>query len=338
MVVQFVSQGQWNDAKGPMNIDKPSPKMVVKPDSPQWLKDLERDGFVVVKSVVPKERAAEYARQGEDWLEGLKFGYKRDDTSTWDVQKLPKHNHGGLYSHYSFAHAQFVWDAKAEPGIVDLFEKIWGTDKLTVSFDGGSLAVPLPAEQVQGNKAPWPHSDQSAYRPWTHCIQGLLNLLPIGREDGGLVVMKGTAQLFGKYFEEHKHLEPAEGWTKRDGYNWTDEQLKWFTDRGCEWVKPDMEPGDFVLWDSRTVHYGAAPMREKKRFAIYICYKPDEFMTEEQRERKVEAFKRGYCTSHDPTDFVIKDKQDANWNILLPYGTPELSEKTKKAIGLVPYS
>ena len=35
---------------------------------------------------------------------------------------------------YSVAHAQFVWDIKTEPGIVSLFEEIWGTDKLTVSF------------------------------------------------------------------------------------------------------------------------------------------------------------------------------------------------------------
>lgn len=33
-----------------------------------------------------------------------------------------------------FAHAQFVWDIKSEPGVVGVFEKIWGTDELTVSF------------------------------------------------------------------------------------------------------------------------------------------------------------------------------------------------------------
>jgi hypothetical protein len=41
---------------------------------------------------------------------------------------------GGLYSAYSVAHAQFMWDAKTEPGVVEIFEQIWGTDKLTVSF------------------------------------------------------------------------------------------------------------------------------------------------------------------------------------------------------------
>lgn len=35
---------------------------------------------------------------------------------------------------FSFAHAQFVWDCKSEPGVRDIFAKIWGTDKLTVSF------------------------------------------------------------------------------------------------------------------------------------------------------------------------------------------------------------
>lgn len=41
---------------------------------------------------------------------------------------------GGLYSAYSIAHAQWMWDAKTEPGVTSIFEQIWGTDKLTVSF------------------------------------------------------------------------------------------------------------------------------------------------------------------------------------------------------------
>jgi len=53
---------------------------------------------VVVKGAVSREKAAEYAKKGEDWLEGFNFGYKRDDPSTWDVKKLPQHRHGGLYS------------------------------------------------------------------------------------------------------------------------------------------------------------------------------------------------------------------------------------------------
>lgn len=56
----------------------------------------------------------------------------------------------GADNSYSVAHAQFVWDIKAEPGIVSLFEQIWGTDKLTVSFGAFFLTrfcsslVPIP--------------------------------------------------------------------------------------------------------------------------------------------------------------------------------------------------
>ncbi|KAE8408627.1 hypothetical protein BDV37DRAFT_278636 [Aspergillus pseudonomiae] len=53
-------------------------------------------------------------------------------------------------------------------------------------------------------------------------------------------------------------------------------------------------------------------------YHVHICYTPIEFLTEEQRERKVEAFKRGYTTSYDPTDFVLKEEQMADWNTLHP--------------------
>ncbi|EJU04012.1 hypothetical protein DACRYDRAFT_105083 [Dacryopinax primogenitus] len=336
--VVLPDQSNYKGAK-PVGAERPSPQLATgKEDEPQWLKDFQRDGYVVNKDVVSREKALNYyAPAGEDWLEGFKLGYKRDDPSTWDVKNLPRHIFGGLYGQYSFSHAQFVWDAKTEPNIVELFEKLWGTKELTVSFDGGSLAVPLPLDQVEGHAAPWPHSDQSAYRPQRHCVQGLLNILPNGPEDGGLMVLKGSALLFERYFQEHKHLESPDKWLIRDGYFWDEAELKWFYDRGCEWVKPAMDPGDFVLWDSRQVHYGAFPKKQNKRFAIYICYKPMAFMTEEQKERKIEAFNRGYCTTHDPCDFLVKSNQEAEWNVNFPYAKPVINEQGQKAIGLIPY-
>ena len=79
---------------------------------------------------------------------------------------------------YSFAHAQFVWDCKAEPKVREIFAKIWGTDKLTVSYgtykalhsrseersltlvDGGTLAFPTPDEPDHG-QTPWPHVNET---------------------------------------------------------------------------------------------------------------------------------------------------------------------------------
>ena len=113
-----------------------------------------------------------------------------------------------------------MWDAKTEPGVVDIFEQIWGTDKLTVSYgkplvqlvlvvltllDGSNFSVPLPKEQLEDGGAPWPHMDQSPLKPQLASIQGILNLLPNGPKDGGLTVVTGSTKYFKEiwdYFED----------------------------------------------------------------------------------------------------------------------------------------
>jgi len=197
--------------------------------------------------------------------------------------------------------------------------------------------VPLPEQQAKDSRLPWP-SLRSERISDVHSQHSGSSEPPSERPslDGGLMVVKASSKLFKQYFDEVKAAgkESREGWLTRDSYFYT--ELKWFFDHGCEWVKPVVGPGDFVLWDSRTIHYGAAPTSIKKRFAIYICYKPASLLTEEQREVKKVAFERGFCTTHDPTDFVLKNDQEADWNIPFPYGKPVVSEQGMKYIGLVP--
>lgn len=50
-----------------------------------------------MKEAVPRDRALGYALKAEDWLEGFKMGYKRDDRSTWKSKNIPRHRHGGLF-------------------------------------------------------------------------------------------------------------------------------------------------------------------------------------------------------------------------------------------------
>ena len=53
--------------------------------------------WAIVKEAVPKERALRYAEKGEDWLEGFKMGYKRDDAATWKSKNIHRHRYGGLF-------------------------------------------------------------------------------------------------------------------------------------------------------------------------------------------------------------------------------------------------
>jgi hypothetical protein len=74
--------------------------------------ELFRDGFVVVKSAVPRERALSYQNSALGWLEGFNIGFDRNDKSTWKKENLPQSWKGGMYLHFSAAHEKYVWDAR----------------------------------------------------------------------------------------------------------------------------------------------------------------------------------------------------------------------------------
>lgn len=63
---------------------------------PQFLQDLERQGYVVVPNVVPQASCEEFKEDALTWLESFPHGFKRDDQSTWTEEHLP---FGQKYAH-----------------------------------------------------------------------------------------------------------------------------------------------------------------------------------------------------------------------------------------------
>lgn len=61
----------------------------MSPAKPDWLSDLERDGYVVVQGVIPKQDCAEFRDEALKWLEKFPHGFKKDDRSTWTDEHLP---------------------------------------------------------------------------------------------------------------------------------------------------------------------------------------------------------------------------------------------------------
>ena len=111
--------------------------------------------------------------------------------------------------------------------------------------------------------------DQSPLVKGLHCVQGIINLLPNGEQDGGLMVchrrllfaalvlhthqfkvLKGSSALYTQLYEEFEDRKPDGGWNKHDRHDHTPEQIQWLIDHGCEYHKVCAEPGDLLLWDS----------------------------------------------------------------------------------------
>ncbi|GAA6038570.1 hypothetical protein JCM8097_004636 [Rhodosporidiobolus ruineniae] len=288
-----------------------------------WRDDLARDGYAIVKGAIPRERALEYRSKAMDWLESFGRGFDRNDKSTFSQPNLPAYLRGGMYTSHGIHQEQFVWDIRTQPGVREAFRTLWGTDDLVSSRDGATIMLPgqppVPPELAQ-----WKHIDMSPHREGFFVAQGLINLNDNGPDDGGLQVMKGSSKLMKQYFDEVGRPPLPEGGKKIDIHFFTEEQMKWFFDRGCEWIKVCADPGDLIVWDSATIHQNCMPTGDRDRVVTYVCMGPASLVTEEDRAVRKQVFTEGYGTSHAPfhgTFAVINQlvrtdtgKLDPDWN------------------------
>jgi ectoine hydroxylase-related dioxygenase (phytanoyl-CoA dioxygenase family) len=194
-----------------------------------------------------------------------------------------------------------------EPGILEAFTTLWGTDELLVSFD--ALNVTFPNRKDVPRKPAWEHIDQSPLKRGLHCVQGIINLSASGPEDGGLVVYPGSQLLNGEFFDSQTD---SSTWESDDIYLFSETELSWFVNRGVRPLKVCAEVGDLILWDSRTVHYGSEPTEASNmiRTAIYACYTPAKLASKETIEIKEKVFRAWGGTTHWPHDNIMERKNE----------------------------
>ncbi|KAL3442505.1 hypothetical protein BJX65DRAFT_321509 [Aspergillus insuetus] len=317
---------------------------VQKDQHGDWLDTFNEKGYVVLKNVVSKDRAQYYREKMLEWLGSFDTGFDINDRTTWTEENLPWSFKNGMYLHYAAAHEKYVWEAKQEPGVLDAFAKIWGTDELIASYDTINLTLPNAAEM--GGTKPWPHVDQAPERQGMHCVQGFINLSEAGPKDGGLVVMEGSARLFDKFFKQFPpdRTKGPLAALHYDFYPFQDEDLKWYGEQGCRIIKVCAEPGDLVLWDSRQMHYAVYPETDTIRTVIYTCYTPASWISEEDREKKKEIFNKWEATTHWPHinihshgKHMIHGKLD-RLEREEPLEKPEITKKLERLAGLKPGS
>ncbi|EPE04046.1 phytanoyl- dioxygenase [Ophiostoma piceae UAMH 11346] len=313
-----------------------------KIQSKQWLADLHRDGFVVVKSAIPRDRALGYQAAAHKWLTSFGTALDLENPDTWTKDNLPAQSKINTFHGYCVTHEKFVWDARTEPDVLDVFATIWDTDELLVSFD--ALNITLPNRRDVPRKPAWEHVDQSPLRQGLHCVQGILSLSPSGPEDGGLVVYPGSQNLFREFFDTQTDKST---WKPADSFLHTPEHLAWFAARGCKPHKVIADVGDLILWDSRTVHYGSEPSETSQqiRTIVYAAYTPAKLATPEQLEIKKEVFQNYGSTTHWPHDNIrqrptktfladgTRDPRDRDE----PLEKPEYTDKLLKLAGVKAY-
>ena len=132
-----------------------------------------------------------------------------------------------------------------------------------------------------------------------------------------------------------------------DWYGFTAEQEQWFYDRGCRWVKVCAQPGDLLLWDSRTLHYNVPPRGTRDRSCTYVCMAPAKLLSDEDRNKRTEAFNECRGTTHVPFASIYSKahtpaiRGDTGEPDELDTGKPrhprESTELVLKLAGVIPY-
>ncbi|EXJ90483.1 hypothetical protein A1O1_03586 [Capronia coronata CBS 617.96] len=315
---------------------------IISPKYQDWRANLQKDGYVVLKGVVPRDRAVAIQEKAYDWLKSFGTDLDFENPDTWIGKNLPVQSKINTFTGYGVAHEKFMWDARMEPGVLEAFELLWGTKELLVSFD--SLNITFPNRKDVPRKAAWEHIDQSPLRRGIHCVQGIIVLSPSGPEDGGLVVYPGSHALNDEFFDT---TTDKSTWTAKDWYGFNKEQLAWFKAKGIEPRKVCADVGDLILWDSRTIHYGSEPTEKSNqiRTAIYAAYTPARMASEDQLRLKAQCFSKYAGTTHWPHDNIVerdtqsyledgtRDPRDRD----APLELPEKTDKLLKLAGVKPY-
>jgi hypothetical protein len=188
------------------------------------------------------------------------------------------------------AHAQsaLMWDIRTHPDVIRPFARFWGTNKLAVSFDGGG-------HRSVGDRPfvlPW-HVDQDASHDANTCtsVQAILALSKVSPESGGTAFSRGSHR-------RHKDVvrEICEGW---EYLEIDDCHVDMSTIE-----QPKLDPGDLLMWDSRTFHKVEKPLGDEHRTVAYLSYAPRAIVPDAVAASRKKAFIDGAATTHWITRFV----------------------------------
>ena len=268
---------------------------------------LETYGVAVIPNLINNIECDEMVNGMWNYIETITKNFEkpitRGDPSSWSEYTKLWVKHSMLNQHWKIGHAQFIWQLRENPKVLDVFSKIWATrpENLLVSFDGASFHMPPEITKKGWFKGTtWLHCDQSFTRNSLECIQSWITGFDVNPGDATLAFYEGSHKYheeFGKRFD----LKNKDDWYKLE----TEEQANFYkVEKGCELHYIKCPAGSLVLWDSRTIHSGQEALKERPvhnfRCVAYLCYTPRSWATDALLRKKQKAFTELRTTNHWP--------------------------------------
>lgn len=269
------------------------------------MEELQEKGVTIIRGVLNSAECSEMKDEMWRYLEHITRGwgtcisYANPDSWRQWSNLFPKHSM--LLQNWQIGQSQLCWNVRQNPKVAAEFAKIWNVnaEELLVSFDGASFHFP-PERTGRGWYLghEWLHCDQSFARNNFECVQGWINAYDTRPGDATLTYLEGSHKLHADFAKAYEISE------KDDWYKLSGNQVDWYLSRGCIRRQIECAAGDLVLWDSRTIHAGVEPKKDRAqenfRCCVYVCYTPRKFATAANLKKKQKAFEDMRTTSHWP--------------------------------------
>jgi len=289
---------------------------------------LEKYGFVVIKECMSRLEVEDAVSELWIDLEKQNEGLKRNDPSTWDAcwfkSKQPCAGAPGLLP--SLAQSSGAWKVRGQSKVKRSFASIWKTDDLITSMDCVIAWRPWWMNKKWTPRTEGLHIDQNPFskpnletvqgtpydsyshssfhsHPYSHMMIGMVPLHKVTAQTGGLEVVPFSHLPDAK--EAYKKKYP----NKKCAGDWC--TLTSGCELGCKRMLVLANPGDLILWDSRTIHGGKVGTgvfkrknKRKKadlaRLSVTVCMTQKSRASKEVLIRRRTGFKKGECFNHTP--------------------------------------
>lgn len=300
-----------------------------EPDDPELVNFLDTNGYVVIKGVASSEQVANATDLLWKFLESDGIGMLRSDPRTWTQQRFQKvgSRSNGILAFKGIQQSDFLWYIRMLPRVKQPFARIFGTDDLLTSFDGGNIFRPWHAQSCEDRddqstktECGWWHVDQGKLLRGRHAVQGLVTLKDVGPETGGFCVIPGSHRF-------HDELLEAIQMRGDKNFVFIPPSFRCLQEKQ---IMPVCQAGDMILWDSRTIHCNtpslvhpsSQPMDALLRAVAYVCMTPTSMASPEVIAKRKLIFELGDGTNH--------------WPHLIPYDVDECNREKVKNFDSVP--
>ena len=315
--------------------------------SQEGLDYLDSEGYVVIANALSASEVDQALDLTWDFLEKLGTGVDRNNIDTWGDDQWPINVHGGIVPSQGIGQSAAQWFIRSAPEVKKAFASVWDDEDLLVSFDGMALWRPTDVnpEWATDRGGAWLHLDQHPVsRPGRQCVQGAVTLTATSPDIGGNIMVPGSHKWFAEIPTRYPN-RLASIPEDQDHFRFPtdDPQLQ-----ETPPLMAHMEPGDMMLWDSRTVHCSSpgpqselatdltAP--ELTRVASLVCMMPRAHSNPEVIAQRRAAVENRTSTTNwsdrwinaDEFPMVLKEGDPAKY-VLPP--VPELDEYQRSLVG-----